>query len=65
MTTWVSKLETNVVVYVFADEIARRNQVAPLQYFQFQLDYNLTEWKNIFEQSYEYLKKKFPQGESV
>ncbi len=63
--SWVSRLETKVNVYVFADDIARRNQVAPLDWFQFDLDYNLRSSSNIYEQAYQKLNTIYPEGECV
>ncbi len=64
LTTWISKLETKVSIYVFSDKIARKNQVAPLHWFQFEIDYNLSEHSNIYEQAYAKLRKIFPEGTS-
>lgn len=60
--TWVPKLETKVNCYVWADKIARQHQVAPLHWFGFDIDYDLTEWSNIYEQAYSKLKKIYPEG---
>ena len=63
LTTWIPKIETSVLVYIYADELARKNQVAPIQWFEFNLDYDLNSNKNIFQQSYEKLKTIYPEGE--
>lgn len=63
LTTWISKIETSVLVYVYADDVARKNQVSPMQWFEFNLDYDLNSNKNIFKQTYERLKHIYPEGE--
>ena len=62
LTTWLTRLETKVSIYVFSDKTARKNQVAPLHWFQFEIDYDLSEHSNIYEQAYAKLRKIFPEG---
>lgn len=61
--SWISKIESKVTIFVWADELARKNRVPALHWFQFNLDYNLSEWSNIFEQAYYKLKEIYPEGE--
>lgn len=60
---WLSRFETKVVIYIHGDKVARKNQVAPLHWFQFDLDYDLSEHSNIYEQAYKKLKVLYPEGE--
>lgn len=60
---WLSRFETKVTIYIHGDKVARKNQVAPAHWFQFDLDYNLSEHSNIYEQAYAKLKTIYPEGE--
>lgn len=62
-TSWKNRIETKVTVFVWADEIARKNRVPALHWFIFEMDYDLSEWTNIYEQAYYKLKEIYPEGE--
>ena len=61
--SWLTRLETKVTIFVWADKIAREHRVPALHWFQFDLDYDLSQWTNIYEQAYYKLKEIYPEGE--
>lgn len=61
--SWVTRVETEATVFVWADAIARKNRAYVVNWFKFGFEYNLTEWSNIFEQAYKRLKEIYPEGE--
>lgn len=61
--SWVTRIESKVVVFVWADEIARQHRVPAMHWFGFEFEYNLSEWQNIYEQAYLKLKEIYPEGE--
>ena len=63
LTTWISRLESSAMVYIYADQIARKNQVQPMEWFEYNFDYDITGVKNIFEQAYSKLKELYPISE--
>lgn len=63
LTTWLTRIETRANCYVHGDKVARKHQVAPLHWFGFEFDYDLSEWQNIYEQAYKKLLEIYPEGE--
>jgi hypothetical protein len=55
-TTWIKKLESKANIFVFADELARKNSVAAIHWFPIEFDYQLSVYANIYEQAYKALK---------
>ena len=60
---WVTRIENEATVYVWADKIARKNRAYVLNWFKFGFEYNLSAWTNIYEQAYSKLKEIYPEGE--
>lgn len=60
--SWINRIETEVTVFVWADEVARKNRAYVVNWFKFNIDYNLSEWQNIYEQAYHKLKQIYPEG---
>lgn len=60
---WVTRTESNATVYVWADEIARRNNAHPLHWFKVDFVYDLSIHENVFEQTYKKLNILFPNSQ--
>ncbi len=63
ITKWLTRIESQATVYVYADKPARDNRVSPLFWFQIPIHYNLSEWTNVFEQAYSKLRELYPTAE--
>jgi len=61
--SWTTRVETEATVFVWADEVARKNRAYTLNWFKFGFEYNLSEWTNIYEQAYQKLNQIYPEGE--
>lgn len=59
---WKTKLDSKATIFVWASELARKNRATAIHWFQIDLDYKLSEWSNVFEQSYKKLNEIFPEG---
>lgn len=59
--TWVTRQECKSAVYVYADEVCRKNQVSPIHWFV--LDFQLNSDMNPFEAAYNILKSKYQKTE--
>lgn len=62
-TTWIKELESKANIFVYGDEVARKNGVAAVHWFPIEFNYDLSEWKNIYEQAYAKLKSLYPESE--
>jgi hypothetical protein len=63
--TWITRLETKASVFVWADELARKNRAIASHWFTIEIDYQLSENENVFEQAYRKLNKIFQNSENV
>tara|TARA_R110000868_G_scaffold320909_4_gene581924 strand:+ start:7214 stop:7543 length:330 start_codon:yes stop_codon:yes gene_type:complete len=61
--SWLKKIESTALIYVWSDEGARENRAQVQHWFQIEFNYDLSEWTNIYEQAYNKLKILFPEGE--
>lgn len=60
---WIKRIESHATVFVWADELARKNNAHPMHWFKIQFDYDLSLHENIFEQAYKKLNILFPNSE--
>lgn len=63
--SWCTKITSDAVIYIWADEIARKNRAAVKHWFIFTFDYDLQIEKNIYQQCYEALSKNFNEYKDV
>jgi len=63
ITMWTTRLENKANVFVYGDEIARKNRVSPVNWFEFTFDFDLKSEFNIYEQAYKKLKEIYPESE--
>lgn len=61
--SWLTRIETRATIFVYADKLAREHRVPALHWFSYEIEYNLSEWQNIYEQAYFKLKEIYPEGE--
>lgn len=59
--TWVTRQECKSTVYVYADELCRKNQVSPIHWFV--LDFQSDVDAKPFESAYNILKSKYQKTE--
>ena len=62
---WVKRVETSVTVFVWPDELARKNRAQVIDWFTFEFEYDLNGSGNIFQQAYNALHKIFNTGEDI
>jgi hypothetical protein len=55
--TWLPKQKNELVAYIWADEIARRNQAAILHFLTGEFEYDMNSVYNIYEQAYQQINK--------
>jgi hypothetical protein len=63
--SWINRLESNATVYVWADEIARKNRANPIHWFSFEFNYDLQSLDNIYQQVYAKLHQLFKDSEDL
>ena len=63
ITMWTTRLENKANVFVYGDEIARKNRVNPVNWFEFIFDLDLKSDLNSYEQAYKKLKEIYPESE--
>jgi len=63
ITMWTTRLENKANVFVYGDEIARKNRVSPVNWFEFIFDLDLESNLNIYQQAYTKLKEIYPESE--
>lgn len=54
---WVTRLETEVVMFVWADNMARENRATAIHWFSFKFDYDLDLPTNLYSQAYNHYSK--------
>lgn len=62
MVCWTTRLENKVNVFVYADELARKNRVIPVNWFEYTFKLDLKSKLNIYEQAYNRLSEIYPEG---
>lgn len=62
---WLTRIETRATVFVWSDELARRNRAMAAHWFNIEIGYDLSEHSNIIEQVYQKLNKMFLNSENV
>ena len=55
--SWIPKLKTELVAYIWADEFARRNQAPIVHFLSGEFTYDMNSVYNIFEQAYQQINK--------
>jgi hypothetical protein len=63
ITMWTTRLESKANVFVYGDEIARKNRVSPVNWFEFIFDLDLKSNLSIYDQAYNKLKEIYPESE--
>lgn len=62
ITSWTTKLENKVNVFVYADQFARKNRATPVNWFEYTFKLDLKSKLNIYEQAYNKLSELYPTG---
>lgn len=60
---WVKRTESHATVFVWGDEVARKNNAIPLHWFKIDFNYDLSAHENVFEQAYKKLNILFPNSQ--
>jgi hypothetical protein len=63
--SWVNRIETTANVYVYGDEIARKNRAQVIHWFSFTFDYDLDSLNNIYQQAYAKLHTLFQDSKDI
>lgn len=63
--SWVNRIESEATVYVWSDEVARKNRAQVVHWFSFTFDFDLNDIDNVYEQAYKKLHKLFENSEFV
>lgn len=55
--TWINRIESNMKVFVWVDQLARNNRVAAIDWFTLDFIYDINSLDNIYTQAYKQLNK--------
>lgn len=62
---YIKRIEANATVFVFSDEVARKNNAYPIDWFNVKFDYNPENADNPFTQVYNYLKTRYSETTDI
>ncbi len=59
-TEWITRFESEAVIYVWTDKMARDYRVTPIHWFNLKFDFDKASERNIYQQVYDLI-----EGENV